>query len=111
MVVSSGSDDFTDRVERLLSSIDAAFDRLGDDHDVDVERAGTVLTITFESGRRMVVNSQEANHEVWLAAKSGGFHYRWDDVRETWDDTRGGPDLKTRLSSLVEEETGTPLVL
>ena len=111
MVGPSQSGEFAERVERLLSSIDAAFDRLGDEHDIDVERTGTVLTITFESGRRMVVNSQEANREVWLAAKSGGFHYRWDDDRATWDDTRGDVDLKTRLATLVEEETGTPLVL
>ena len=111
MVDSTQSDAFAHRIDLLLSSIDSAFDRLSDDHDVDVERAGAILTITFESGRRMVINSQEANHEVWLAAKSGGFHYRWDDDRATWKDTRGGDDLKTLLVRLVEEETGATLML
>ena len=102
---------FAARVERLLSSIDAAFDAMSDEHDIDVERSGTVMTITFESGRRMVINSQEANGEVWLAAKSGGFHYRWDDARGAWVDTRAGDDFESRLAALVREETGTPLVL
>lgn len=111
MVDSTQTAEFAARVDRLLSSIDAAFDRLSDDHDVDVERSGAVLTITFESGRRMVVNSQEANHEVWLAAKSGGFHFRWDPARQTWSDTRGGEDFEDRFVHLVEDETGATIML
>jgi CyaY protein len=111
MADSAVSAAFAARVERLLSSIDAAFDAVAEEHDVDVERSGMVMTITFESGHRVVINSQEANHEVWLAAKSGGFHYRWDDARSAWCDTRGGDDLDARLVDLVAAETGATITI
>ena len=103
-----GDSRFIERVEALLAQIETAVDSLADDLDVDVLRTGNVLTLAFENGHRIVVNSQAAASEVWLAARSGGFHYRWADGSSQWLDTRSGEDLRVALSRLVEIETGAP---
>lgn len=102
---------FADRIDALLSAIDTAVDGLADRVDIDAERAGNVLTLTFESGQRVVVNSQPGSEELWLAARSGGYHYRWDDASSTWVDARSDVDFSTRLAQVVEAETGVALVV
>ena len=98
--------DFTARAEALLSDLETAVDHLADDFDIDVLRAGNVVTLTFDNGHRIIVNSQAAAREIWVAARSGGFHYRRDDASGHWLDTRSGDDLRIVLSRLIEAETG-----
>ena len=82
---------------RLEAALDAA--------DLDYERAGGgVLEIEFEDGSVIVVNKQAAAQEIWVAAKSGGFHYRWDGG--AWRDTRAGEELFTALSRLASAQSG-----
>jgi CyaY protein len=89
---------------------DAFFARLQDALDdvedgLDYEEVGGgVLEIEFEDGSKIVVNRQAAAHEIWVAARSGGFHYRWDGA--AWRDTRGGEELFTALSRLASEQAG-----
>jgi len=80
-------------------------------HDVDVEAelSGNVLTLTFADDSQIIVNSQTAVQEIWVAARSGGFHYRYDGGR--WCDTRGGPDLADALSQMCSEAAGQVLVV
>lgn len=98
--------DFPGRAEHILARIETAIDRVADDLDIDVLRTGNVITLTFENGHRIVVNSQEAAQEIWLAARSGGFHYRWVEASQTWSDTRSGEDLRIVLARLIELEVG-----
>lgn len=97
---------FIERAEGFLGRLEAAVDRLADDLDIDVLRAGNVLTLTFDNDHRIVVNSQEAAQEMWVAARSGGFHYRWDEQAAIWRDTRSGDDIKIAMSRLIGLETG-----
>jgi len=80
-----------------------------DDVDVEAELAGNVLTLTFENGRQVIVNSQSAMQELWVAAASGGFHYRYDNGR--WRDTRGGPDLADALAQICSDAAGRVLAV
>ncbi len=100
------SPDFVARAEGLLSRLEFAVDRVADDLDIDVLRAGNVITLTFDNGHRIIVNSQDAAQEIWLAARSGGFHYRWNDETGCWGDTRSGEDLRVVLSRLIGIEVG-----
>lgn len=102
---------FADRIDALLSNIEATVDRLSEDIDVDVSRTGNVLTLTFENRHRIVINSQEAAEEVWVAARSGGFHFRWNDATARWNDTRSDDDLRIALRRLIELETGVAVTL
>ena len=97
---------FADRFEAVLSHLESAIDRLSGEIDIDALRAGQVLTLTFENEHRIIINSQEASQEIWVAARSGGFHFRWNDVTGQWADTRSGEDLRVALARLIEIETG-----
>jgi len=57
----------------------------------------------------MIVNRHAAAREIWVAARSGGFHFRWDGRQ--WRDTRNGTELFAALSKLVSAQSGRPVVL
>ncbi|QGZ40847.1 CyaY protein [Pseudoduganella flava] len=104
--------EFLDLADSTLNAIEAALDRLNDDNRVDVEcsRNGNVLEIEFlHNGSKVIVNSQAAMQELWVAARSGGFHYRRVDGK--WVDTRDGTELFTALSAIVTEQGGAPVVI
>ena len=77
---------------------------------VDFERAGGgVMENEFDDGSVIVVNKQAAAQEIWVAAKSGGFHYRWDGA--SWRDSRSGEELYAALSRLATAQSGTSVEL
>jgi len=98
--------EFLALADRILAAIEAQADEWYDELDIDVEaeRNGGVLTLAFDSGVRVVINSQAPLQEMWVAAPSGGFHYRLRDG--VWCDTRGGPDLTTALSTICSAASG-----
>ena len=78
--------------------------------DVDLQTKGTgVLEIEFADGSKMVINRHNAAREIWVAAKSGGFHFRHDGA--AWRDARGGTELFAAVSKLASEQCGMPLQL
>lgn len=95
--------EFDERIHKILDRIeelsDDWFERL--DVDVDSKREANVLNLLFNNKTPVVINSQAPMRELWVAAPSGGFHYRFDGQR--WVDTRGGPDLEAALSSIFSE--------
>ncbi len=103
--------EFLALVDGIIGAIERQADKWYDDLDVDVEavRNGNVLTLAFESGVKVIINSQAPMQEIWVAAPSGGFHYRQDGA--LWRDTRGGPDLTTALSQICSDAAGQPLQL
>lgn len=95
--------------DELLDAIAQQADQWYDELDIDVEatRSGGVLTLVFDSGATVVVNGQAPLQEMWLAAPSGGFHYRLRDG--AWQDTRGGVALPQALSAICSEAAGRDL--
>lgn len=93
----------------LLARIEATTDRwLQDDLiDIDTQRTGGLLELSFPNGSKIIINTQPPLHEVWLAARGGGFHYRWADGR--WCDTRDGSDFIAALSLHASTQGGKPL--
>lgn len=104
--------EFLDLAESTLDTIEAAMDRLNDADVIDVEckRSGNVLEIEFiDNGSKIIVNSQAPLQEMWVAAKSGGFHYKRDGGK--WINTRDGSELYAALSQLSSLQAGTPVNL
>ncbi len=101
--------EFMDRAEALLARIEACCDRINDESDADVDnqRVGGMVTLTFRNGSQIVVNLQKPLHEVWMAARAGGFHYKFDG--EHWVDTKGQGEFFTHLSRYAGEQGGQPL--
>lgn len=86
--------------ERLADAALARIEANLEDADIDFEIvAGGILEIELADGAKVVVNKHSAVREIWVAARSGGFHYRWDG--EAWRDTRGGEELHSAMARLT----------
>lgn len=89
--------------------VEEALDALGDD-TVDFERAGDVLTITFPSGKKCVLNTQRPTRQLWLAADAKGWHFVLDGATGLWVDEKGtGAELYAQLSEIARAHVGRPL--
>ncbi|ANJ00643.1 iron donor protein CyaY [Polynucleobacter wuianus] len=98
----------------LLQSIEVALEAADDqlDLDLDVERqGGNVINIHFRDKSVIVVNTQPPLHEIWVAAKSGGYHYRWAGTmaKPLWLDTKTGKELLSDLSEFASAQAGQPV--
>lgn len=86
-------------LERIEGALEASVD------DVDFElKAGGILEIEFDDGAKIIINRHGAAREIWVAARSGGFHFRWDGA--AWRDTRSGAELFGALSELLTQQLG-----
>jgi CyaY protein len=101
--------EYLDHAEALLRGIEAQCDRLNEstDADIDNQRVGGMVTLAFAGGGQIVINLQKPLHEVWLAARSGGYHYKR--VDGAWRDTKSGEDFFERLSRSASEQAGIAL--
>ena len=100
--------DFNRLADETLERVSRALDASGIDCDWEV-KAGGVLEIEFEDGSRMIVNRHSVAQQIWVAARSGGYHFRLEGSR--WVDTRDGTELFASLSRRVSEQAGTPVIL
>jgi CyaY protein len=101
--------EYMDRAEALLARIEACCDRINDatDADIDNQRVGGMVTLTFRGGSQIIVNLQKPLHEVWMASQSGGYHYRLDGAN--WQDTKGAGEFFACLSREASRQAGMPL--
>lgn len=83
-----------------------AFDDIDAD-DADVETAGNTLQITYRDGKRAVVNTQSATHQIWLAGGQSGWHFDYDEVSKRWLHDKGtGDELFSVLSRITQAAIG-----
>jgi CyaY protein len=102
--------EFLTQAEHLLSAVEQSCDRINDDTeaDVDNQRSGGMITLSFANRSQIILNLQKPLHEVWMAAKSGGYHYKW--VEGAWQDTKGQGEFFANLSRYASEQAGMTLV-
>lgn len=91
-----------------LEKIERALEASGVEADFEL-KAGGILEIEFDDGSKIIVNRHGAARQIWVAARSGGFHFRWDGA--AWRDTREGSELFAALSRLVSQQGGQPVIL
>jgi CyaY protein len=99
------ADDALKHIEDALKDVDA--------EDIDCERSGDVLTLTFKSGARCVVNTQRPTRQMWLAANARAWHFAWEEGAKKWIDDKGEKtpdgaplDLFGAVSRIVRESSG-----
>ena len=95
--------------EAALDAIEQAVDASG--ASIECERSGSVLTLEFDDGGKIIVNLQAPMHEIWIASKGGGFHFRYNDADRTWRDTRDGGELFESLSTSATRQAGEAVTL
>lgn len=101
--------EYLDRAEALLAAVEACCDRINEetDADVDNQRVGGMITLVFEDRSQIIINLQRPLHEVWLAARAGGFHYKWDG--SAWRDSKGTGEFFADLTRYASQQAGRPL--
>lgn len=99
--------EFLQLVDASLERIEALIEAGG--YDIEPSRSGNVLTLEFDDGSKIVINSQAAMSELWVAAKAGGFHYRHDG--QGWRNTRDGSELFAALSRFASAQAGETILL
>ncbi len=102
---------FHDLASHLLQSIELSLENADERLDLDLDIArqgGNVINIVFRDRSVIVVNTQPPLHEIWVACKAGGFHYRWAGTisQPLWLDTKTGKELLADLSGFVSAQAG-----
>ena len=102
--------EYLDAAEKALNALELACDRINDetDADIDNQRVGGMVTITFANKTQLIINLQKPLQEIWLAAKAGGFHYKC--VDSEWRDTKAATELFADISYHASAQSGLPLV-
>jgi CyaY protein len=95
--------EFDAQATATLEALERALENCGEELDFEL-KGGGILEIEFEDGTKIIVNRHAAAREIWVAARSGGFHYRWDG--RAWRNTRDGSELFAALSALVSGQLG-----
>lgn len=96
--------EFNQAADATLLAIEEAVEALQDEHDIDFEMSSGILTLTFESGSKVIINRQIATSEIWVAARSGGFHLGR--KNDDWFCNTTGENLATLLSRVCSEQSG-----
>jgi CyaY protein len=105
----STESEFVALADRILMSIGAALDVAADSSDADLDWSlnDGILTVDCGDGGKVIINRHVPNRELWVAAKSGGFHFR--NNAGAWRDTRSGEALATVLTRLLQAQSGVEI--
>jgi len=103
--------EFIAAADRTLAAIGEALDSAleASDADIDWNLNDGILEIEGEGGGKLIVNRHVPNREIWVAARSGGFHFKPRDG--VWRDTRSGDELGVALTALLRAQAGLPVAL
>ncbi len=102
--------EFQEIAEQTIEDIQDAVDNSG--ADIDYDEIGGVLTLEFEDGSKIIFSKQGAMNQLWMAAKSGGFHFDYDEAGERWIcDSGDNEELYEMLSKLATEQAGEAITL
>lgn len=93
--------EFHRAVDAVLARVEAAVEA---EEELDVDLESGILTVTCPDASRVIVNRQTPNREIWVAARSGGFHFAWREGQ--WRDTRSGEELFASLQRVIESQSG-----
>ena len=101
--------DYLNHAEKALAAIEQTCDRINDttDADIDNQRTGGMITLTFANRSQIIINLQKPLQEIWMAAKAGGFHYKFHDSQ--WCDTKDSSEFFAALSRYASEQSGRAL--
>jgi CyaY protein len=102
--------DYLNHAEKALAAIELACDCINDasDADIDNQRTGGMITLTFANRSQIIINLQKPLQEIWMAARAGGFHYKFNNG--LWLDTKSGDEFFATLTRYASEQSGLQVV-
>ncbi len=98
---------YHDLIDAAQQEIEDVFD--DSDLDVDLENSAGVLTIGFENGTQVILSRQEPLRQLWVAARSGGFHFDYDEQSARWICDTSEEPLGELMARVTREQTGSDL--
>lgn len=99
---------FNQLADEMLSRIEALLEGVEADFDFELKPGG-VIELDFDEGGKIILNRHTAAREIWIAARSGGFHFKPEG--DDWIDTRDGTPLVKALERCMSQQAGEPLHL
>jgi CyaY protein len=98
--------DYLNHAETALAAIERACDHINDvsDADIDNQRSGGMITLTFANRSQIIVNLQKPLQEIWMAAQAGGFHYKFNSGQ--WLNTKDNSEFFTELTKYSSQQAG-----
>ena len=93
--------EFNTLADQVFQRIEQALDAT----DIDYDSNSMVMEIEFDDGSKVIVNRHVPNREIWLAARSGGIHFGWQN--DSWINQRDGDELYTKLAALIQTGSGS----
>ena len=101
--------EFNDVIDDIIISIEEQLDDL--DTKVDYETSSGILTLIMPNNSQIIINRQSANLQLWMAAKSGGYHFIYDENQQQWIDTRSQTTFTDSLNRCLIEQSGETFTL
>lgn len=102
--------EFNQLAEETMIAIEEAIEDSG--ADIDFDSAGDILTLEFSNASQIIINKQTPLSQLWVAARSGGFHFNYDQERQLWClDSNPNADLFSELSRYCSEQSGESITL
>ncbi|HKO88209.1 MAG TPA: iron donor protein CyaY [Burkholderiales bacterium] len=101
-------EDFNRLADAELIRIEQAIEASGVDADIELKDGG-VLEVEFNDGSKMIINRHGVAREIWVAARSGGHHFRY--VDGVWKHTRQDIELFAALSRDLSLQSGETVQL
>ncbi|MET3119876.1 CyaY protein [Undibacterium sp. GrIS 1.8] len=98
--------EFLTLADTCIKQVEQVFEQAFENDEMDVEcsRSGNVLEVEFvNNGSKIIINSQAPMQEMWLAAKAGGYHYKYDG--QHWRNTRDGAEFFATLAALAQAQS------
>ena len=102
--------EYQNLAESVLEAVEMTCDQLNENTDVDIDnqRTGGMVTLAFSNQSQIIINLQKPLQEIWMAARAGGFHYKF--VNGQWTDTKDASEFFASLSRCASEQSGQPLL-
>ena len=93
------ADDVMKKIETMFEDVDA--------DDLDLERAGDVITMTARDGKKCVVNTQRPTRQIWVAANARAWHFSFDGDAHRWkSDKNADEELFETVATLAKTIAG-----
>ncbi len=93
------------KVSQLFKIVEAKLDEY--EEDIDYDSTPDKLLVNLEkNGNKIVINTQRAIKEIWLAGNSRGWHFKYNVEKKIWYAQAEKKEFYDCFSSLLSKNLG-----
>lgn len=97
--------DYFQKVQELFRKVEDKLVELEEDTDYDT--TNDKIEVSFEKGgSKIVINTQRAIHEIWLAGNARGWHFKYMEDKKVWFAESEQEEFYQCLAKLLESRLG-----